>query len=74
MAGQSERARFEVLLEEVRSDVRMVIEGLHALDQKIDREVARLEQSLGSRITTLELAVTAGFRDLRQELRTHVHS
>ena len=70
MARQpGERARFEVLMEEMKSQFQAVIERISFLDQKVDREIARLEQSLGGRLTTLEQAVTMGFRDVRADIR-----
>lgn len=65
---QDDRVQFAVLLEDVRSGLRTVAEGHTVLNQKIEREVAQLGQSLGSRIGPLETAVRDGFRDLRTEL------
>ena len=58
-----ERARFEILLEEVRSQLKQVAEGHTLLDHKIDQEVGRLQQG----ITLLEKALLTGFEDVHRE-------
>lgn len=63
----SERARFEVLLEEVRDHVRTLAEGHSLLDAKMDRLGQRFDR-LEQRVGTLETVVAAGFRDVRQRL------
>ncbi len=73
----SEKERFEVLMEEMRSQFRIVIEGLTALTQRVERLEQRME-SLEQRMERLQLDVrrlesailanTTDVMDLRREL------
>lgn len=65
--SSSERARFEILVEELKSEFRHVTEKVVALDGKIDREIGALRASLEQRITLLETAVTELSRDMRKQ-------
>ena len=42
--GPSEQARFEILLEEVRADQRILAEGHSLLDAKIDRLIQQMNE------------------------------
>ena len=53
----SEKERFEVLLEDLKTEFRSVTERVVALDEKISRGVEELRADLGQRITLLEVAV-----------------
>lgn len=48
-----EKERFEVLLEEIRSDVKTIAEGLAALRQEMERGFESLYQGLHSEIADL---------------------
>ena len=77
-----ERARFEILLEEVRSALQTVAEGHGSLVQRMDRleqRMDRLEQRLDRveqrldllerRVDALENAVLTGFREVRRDIQ-----
>ena len=67
----SERARFEVLLEEVRSQFQVLAEGhsgLRQTNESIDKKIDRTREALELRIGFVESAVLTGFRDVRQRL------
>ena len=61
----SERARFEIMMEEMRSQFQMVIERVSFLDQKIDS----VRHDLSQRFGIVEQAVSMGFRDVRADIR-----
>ena len=63
----------EVLLEEVRTELRRVAEGYATLDRKITSEVQRLETTFGRRFDSVEHALldnSRAIRDLQQDVRT----
>ena len=65
----SERAHFEILLEEVRDELKRVAEGHALLDRKIEERVASLDHKIDQRGNLLEKAVLTGFEDLRRDLQ-----
>lgn len=74
--NSKEKERFEVLLEELKSEFRHVAERITALDAKIDREIQSFKESLEQRIGLLEKAVAEGFRSMHQqfgEVRSDIH-
>lgn len=60
----TEKERFEILLEEIRSQLQLVIEGYQMLDQKIDRHVARIDR----RIDDLETTLRIGFKRVHERI------
>lgn len=71
MAGKSsEERQFTVLLEEVRSEVRLIAEGLISLDQKVDRRFHELTQRMTTEFSDLRTALT----ELARQLKTHEHA
>ena len=62
-----EKERFEVLLEELKSEFRHVAERVDALDQKFDRKIDELRSSLEQRIGLVETAVTDLSRDMHKK-------
>ena len=64
--NQGEKERFEVLLEDLKSEFRNVTERVIALDEKVDREIHELKSSLEQRMGLVEAAVTELSRDMHQ--------
>jgi len=67
MADEWKRA--EILLEEIRSDVKAIAEGHLLLNKKIDDKTEDLRENLGGKLDNLSLAVKEISRDLRAHMR-----
>lgn len=63
----TEKERFEVLVEELKSEFRHVAERVDASDQKFDRKIDDLRSSLEQRIGLVETAVTDLSRDMHKQ-------
>jgi peptidoglycan hydrolase CwlO-like protein len=61
------KERFEILLEEIKGDVKLVLEGHGALDKKID-DVRDLIKEVDAKVDDTGKAV----KDLAKTLREHV--
>ena len=71
MAGKNgEERQFTVLLEQVRSEVHLVAEGLIALDRTVDRGFHELRQEMGTGFSDLRTALT----EFAHQLKTHEHT
>lgn len=73
----SEKERFEVLLEEVRHELRVVAEGHGTLDQKIDRMAqelsmgqAGLDQKIDLMAQALSKKMDVGFAEAKAAIQT----
>lgn len=64
--------RTEVLLEEIRSDVKAIAEGHSVLSRKIDDNTEDLREDLGGKIDNLTLTVKEISRDLKEHIRQTV--
>ena len=56
----SEKERFEILLEEVRGDIRILAEGLTGLRQEMERRFETLYQALHQEISDVRREVIDG--------------
>jgi len=65
--AEIKKERFEILLEEIKSDVRLVLEGHGALDKKIE-DVKDLIKEVDIKVEDTGKAV----KDLARTLREHV--
>ena len=57
------------MLEQVSSEVRMVAEGLVALDRKVDRCFTEVRHEMSEGFTDMRAALT----ELAKDLKEHVH-
>lgn len=67
--------KVQILLEQLKSDVKGVAEGVTTLDQKMDRRFDELKEDLGGRIDIVESVVRAHSKDLKeikQDLKEHI--
>jgi predicted nuclease with TOPRIM domain len=55
-----------VLLEDIRSQNRLVLEAVHGLGQKLERDIQALRVELSERIERLEAAVRQNSHDIRK--------
>ena len=67
--NQSEERQFTVLMEQVRSEVKLVAEGLAMLDQKVDRGFRDLRQDMAVGLADVRTAITQ--LDNRFKAQTH---
>ena len=65
--GSDEERGFTVLLEQVRSEVRLVAEGVVGLHQKVDRGFADVRQEF----TRVRQEMNVGFYELMKRLQEH---
>ena len=67
--GSSEERGFTALLEQVRSEVRLIAEGLITLDRKVDRGFQDVRQEMATGFTDTRTAIT----QLSTQLNSHTH-
>ncbi len=71
--GATERQRFEVLLEEIRGDVKQLKDGHAHLDQRIEQEVGQLQHEMQQEFVLVKLAIkenTQAIKGMQVELTT----
>ena len=64
--SSTQAGRTNVLLEEMQTQFRMVVDAVVSLREEIPRQIDGLRQELGGRIDTLEAAVRINSEDIRK--------
>jgi len=67
------KERFELLLEEIRGDVKLVLEGHGVLDKKID-DVKDLIKEVDTKVEDTKKAVKEIGRELKEHVRQPAHA
>ncbi len=68
-----EKEKFEVLLEEIKGDVKAVLEGHAVLDKKIDN-VKEMVKDVDTKVEDTHRAVKTISRDLKEHIRLPAHA
>ncbi len=66
-----EERGFTVLLEQVRSEVQLVAEGLVALDQKFDRRFASICQEMNTGFSEVRTDIRQLAKQVQEHEKTH---